>query len=194
MRKPLLPGLLLLNLASVAIAQPREPVVNHVSDLAARLSAFGKVAIAPIEPCPAVLACAEVEKKLFSAFFERRARSPWKPAVVSAESVRQKMFELGIRDVSGQEERRKLAQALGVDILLVPAVPYVGSKLEPKTLFTPAGNAPEVRVDLTVYAANSEPELLFRGTNQALATTYSRPEGLATTLFKKLLARLLPAE
>ena len=197
MRKPLCPltGLILLGILRVAEAHAQRPVVNQVPDLAPRLLAIKKIAIAPVPVCPAALDCGRVEQELFTRVFEKRARSPWKPAVVSADKMRQKMFELGVDDLSTPEHRAKLAEALGVELILLAAVPYLDSRSQPQSLFTPAGNAPEARVELTLYSFGSDaPPLLFRGSNQAIATTWNQAEGLVARLLKELVDRFFPKE
>jgi len=188
-------ALFLLSLAFTASLRAQGAVVNAVPDLRDRLLATKRIAIAPIAPCPAALDCGNVERQLYGRVFEKRARSPWKPAGVTADKVRQKMFELGIEDLSTSENRAKLAEALEVDLLLVPAVPYLGSKLQPQTILTPAGNAPEARVELTLYTFGQDaPPQLFRGSNQSTATTWNSAEGVVFRLLKELLDRFFPKE
>jgi len=105
------------------------------------------------------------------------------------------MFELGIDDIATPEARAKLAESLEVDLIMVPTVPYLGSKQQPKTLISAAGNAPEARVELALFSFRPDaPSQLFHGTDQATATTWNSAEGVVFRLFKGLIDRFFPKE
>jgi hypothetical protein len=182
---------LFLIVSAAAVLEAQTPVVTRAPDAAARLSAAKGLAILPIENCPGALDCAQIEQKLYSSVFEQRARWPWKPAVLSALKAREKLMELRVEDTA---DRNAVASALGVQVLLIPAVPYLGAQAQPQTLLTPAGNAPEARVEMTLLEAGEGGKTLFRGSIQRRATTYSLPEGLVSSLFRQLMGEVFPKE
>lgn len=178
-------GWILLVLLAAEAAWAAGPAVNRVKDFAERVTTINKIAVLPIELCPAALDCPEAERRLYV-----EVRAVWQVPVVPASLVRQKLFDRGITAVD-TELKAALVQELGVKAFLVPAIPYMGSKEEGATYFTPAGDAPEARVELALIPVDGELPL-FRGTNQGQATTLNQPETLTTRLFKGILTKAFP--
>jgi len=168
-----------------ATAYADDPVINRAPDSADRIAKLTRVAIIPIDPCPAALECGAVERNLFLEF-----RNAWTSHVVGATQTRQKMFELGITSFD-KPHQQQLATALEVNGFLVPSIPYLGSKDQPAALIWPAGHAPEERVELTLLALDSDIPI-FRGTNQGQGLTTTSPEDLASRLFKGIIKQTLP--
>ena len=180
-----LEGWLLLMLLAAEVAWAAGPAVNRVKDFAERVTTINKIALLPIEPCPVALDCPEAERRLYV-----EVRAAWQVPVVPASIIRQKLFDRGIT-AADAELKATLVQELGVNAFLIPTIPYMGSKEEGATYFTPAGDAPEARVELALFPVESELPL-FRGTNQGQATTLNQPETLTTRLFKAILAKAFP--
>ena len=185
MQKRIITGFTILaSLASLS-AHADNPIVNLAPDFGQRATTIKKIAIVPIDPCPAALECSAVEQQLFIEF-----RAAWSLRMVQAWQTRQKMFELGIGSLDA-ETKARLAEALSVDGFLVPTVPYIGVKQQGAALVLPAGQAPEARVELLFVPVDSDLPL-FRGTNQGQGTTMHSAEGLVKRLLKGILQKIFP--
>ena len=114
--------------------------------------------------------------------------------LVPGTTVRQKMFELGI-SAPDAAERRRLAEALGADAFLVPAVPHAALLPMPHIRIG-SGFAPQakVHVRLIVVSPDETEVAVFQASDQREGGTIHTLEGIIGKLFKGIMEKLPAAK